>query len=120
MSKRFDSHPYIGSLIRIRDQLHNTLFHEEQYMSGLKQMVGILSILNPEDMNGKGREMRNRAMAEWDTLIRMQSLSGRERRVRDNAALYLNWYEEINALLWSKDYFQNQKYGMFYPSEMEK
>jgi len=110
-------HPNIGSIIRVRDQLFKTLYIDDNIPAFLSQAKGLMALLKPVDQDTAFKET-------IDKEIKFFASNNSRKRRNDHLSSYRKKYDEwfmtLNAILWDKNYLENETYGMRYPDQMSK
>jgi len=116
MSHTGGFHPHIGSIIRTRDTIQNTLYILKDYKEAVNQMEGMFSLLKNADYNP---EFRDEIEKEYEYLLAIKGLKQFAGRIKANRSKYKRWFREINTILWDKGYLENEKYQPFKLEEDE-
>ena len=116
MSNKKGSHPEIGSLIRLKDEMWQAL-EDRNYTLGLRKMLRILLDIKAADAPPK---LKTSIMLEIKNLNRYNFAKTNNKHIADMSTTYWAWGHDVVQILWSKNYLIDESYGMFYPSQMSK
>ena len=99
-------HPLTISIVNTLAEIE-TLFMRRNYLPGLRRLHFLSMRLDPKDLDD---ELHENLRKETLIIERMQSRIAREQHMNRNRANYANWYSQLQAILWAKGYYSQEKY----------
>jgi len=113
MSQRTSGiHPNISSIIRLRDDA-NQLLHDhmdiDSRIQGLRHLDALMRIIEKKDRN---EELHTHIINEIKFFSTNHSRTQEQNRIMTREFIYLNWFMELDDILWEKEYLLNRKYGV--------